>query len=245
MQQARDAAVAVERARAREEAKQKRAAEAAAAIAAEKETEEKEVVSADGAAAGGPEGPADGGGAEGAEREAEAAADKESSGEGQVASGVGKTGEEEGGAAASGVEGAESGPAASASAGGGEGEGGEGEDEEQEGPPVEHPSPLPLQPDAMLLGHAQRLLRGVSECLRSTVKPDTIMVLPALPFPSPKRGASDVEKAVFAKLARCFNVLPMLGGCPSVTVPIGSLRDGSPVAISLMGMHKWVPWFQI
>ncbi|KAL6761662.1 hypothetical protein V8C86DRAFT_805711 [Haematococcus lacustris] len=65
------------------------------------------------------------------------------------------------------------------------------------------------------------------------------MVLPALPFPAPRRDASEVEKAVFSKLARCFSVLASLGGCPSLTVPVGRLRDGSPIAISLMAVQKF------
>lgn len=47
-----------------------------------------------------------------------------------------------------------------------------------------------------------------------------------------------VERDVFAKLARCFNALGLLGSCPTVTVPVGTLRDGSPVAVSLLAVHK-------
>lgn len=137
------------------------------------------------------------------------------------------------------------------------------------------------------------LARGfaqITECLRATVKPDTIMVLPALPFPPPKRNAPEVrvrvcvrllvsrvclawvgahaalsptaatllnppahaatasaataaaapqiEHTVFTKLATCFNAFAVLGGCPTLIAPVGSLRDGSPVAISLLAVHK-------
>ena len=39
---------------------------------------------------------------------------------------------------------------------------------------------------------ASHVAQQVFDCLRATVKSDTIMVLPALPFPPPKRGASEV-----------------------------------------------------
>ncbi len=47
-----------------------------------------------------------------------------------------------------------------------------------------------------------------------------------------------VEHDVFVKLAQCFSAITALGGCPSVTCPIGALRDGSPVSISLFAVHK-------
>lgn len=118
----------------------------------------------------------------------------------------------------------------------------------------------------------------VFDCLRATVKPDTVMVLPALPFSPPPRNVSKVslchsvfdavsyesmhanstlnvpcdvllthththlpsqfELDVFAKLTSCFNALGYLGGCPTLTVPVGQLRDGSPVAVTLLAVHK-------
>uniref|UniRef100_A0A7S3VIH0 Amidase domain-containing protein n=1 Tax=Dunaliella tertiolecta TaxID=3047 RepID=A0A7S3VIH0_DUNTE len=98
---------------------------------------------------------------------------------------------------------------------------------------------LPPVPSPDKLAAAHHVARQVFECLRATVKPDTVMVLPALPFPPPKRNAKEVELDVFAKLTSCFNALGFLGACPTLTVPVGSLRDGSPVAISLLAVHKF------
>ena len=47
-----------------------------------------------------------------------------------------------------------------------------------------------------------------------------------------------IEFDVFSKLTACFNALSFLGGCPTLTVPVGYLRDGSPVAITLLAVHK-------
>jgi Asp-tRNA(Asn)/Glu-tRNA(Gln) amidotransferase A subunit family amidase len=112
------------------------------------------------------------------------------------------------------------------------------QESEQATSQAEPPRVLPPPPSPNQLAAARDLSRRVLEVLRDTVKPDTIMVLPALPFPPPKRGAAQVEMSVFVKLTRAFNVLATLGSCPTVTVPVGQLRDGSPVAISLLAVHK-------
>ncbi|KAG1660040.1 hypothetical protein FOA52_010025 [Chlamydomonas sp. UWO 241] len=98
---------------------------------------------------------------------------------------------------------------------------------------------LPKRPSQAAVDAALQLQREVSEVLRQTVKPDTIMVLPALPFPPPKRTADDVEADVFSRLVQAFSSIASLGCTPCVTCPIGNLRDGSPVAISLFGVAKF------
>eukprot|EP00983_Pelagomonas_calceolata_P075591 1153084-Pelagomonas_calceolata.AAC.7 len=49
-----------------------------------------------------------------------------------------------------------------------------------------------LQPQLCLADSLACMWVQVFECLRATVKPDTVMVLPALPFPPPKRNAKEV-----------------------------------------------------
>ncbi|GAX80630.1 hypothetical protein CEUSTIGMA_g8065.t1 [Chlamydomonas eustigma] len=100
-------------------------------------------------------------------------------------------------------------------------------------------TPLPPRPTKEAVEAASALMKEVSEVLKQTVKPDTIMVLPGLPFPPPKRTADKVEQEVFEKLVQCFNSVTSLGGCPSVTCPVGSLRDGSPISISLFAVQRF------
>lgn len=98
---------------------------------------------------------------------------------------------------------------------------------------------LPPRPSARQLAAARELAEDVADCLKSTVKPDTLMVLPALPFPPPRRTADTLELLMFAKLTQSFNALATLGNCPTLTAPVGVLRDGSPVAISIMAVQKY------
>ncbi len=97
---------------------------------------------------------------------------------------------------------------------------------------------LPPRPSAAQLAAARTLAQDVCECLRTTVKPDTLMVLPALPYPPPRRASERPAFDVFAKLTEAFNAVATLGGCPSLTSPVGVLRDGSPVAISILAVHR-------
>ena len=165
---------------------------------------------------------------------------------------------------------------------------------------------LPPRPSPDAVAAALSLMKEVTEVLKATVKPDTVMVLPGLPFPPPKRRADQVwrqltliicsacveecipifqdyylatfamlvlftplmldrtliqsshlslyltsssldllvfpspqvEKDVFVKLVQCFCSLTSLGGCPTVTCPVGTLRDGSPVAITLFAVQR-------
>ena len=105
------------------------------------------------------------------------------------------------------------------------------------------PPPLlpPAPPSTALLAACCRLSTELSDVLRSTVKPDTVMVVPSLPYPPPLRDSVGMPEAhVFEKLGAVFHCFASLAGCPVVTVPVGMLRDGSPVAISMFGVHKWV-----
>ena len=124
------------------------------------------------------------------------------------------------------------------------------------------------RPSPELVKVSAALAREVADVLRQTVKPDTLLVLPALPFAPPRRpfakqpappgaasgldpavalaldpasvvGDDPGEYAIFSKLVRCFHAFASLGGCPSLTCPVGTLRDGSPVAITVVGVAKW------
>eukprot|EP00798_Chlamydomonas_sp_ICE-L_P022487 gene22487-29613_t len=97
---------------------------------------------------------------------------------------------------------------------------------------------LPYAPSSFMTTSAQKLAQQVFDVMRQTVKPDTIMVLPCMPFPPPKRNSSSVEQEVFVKLCQVFNMVATMGACPTVTLPIGNLRDGSPVSIALFSVHK-------
>jgi Asp-tRNA(Asn)/Glu-tRNA(Gln) amidotransferase A subunit family amidase len=47
-----------------------------------------------------------------------------------------------------------------------------------------------------------------------------------------------LEDVMFVKLTQCFAAVASLGGCPVLTAPVGALRDGSPVAITLMAVQR-------
>jgi hypothetical protein len=51
------------------------------------------------------------------------------------------------------------------------------------------PGILPARPSAEQVSAARQMAAEVQDCLKTTVKPDTMMILPALPFPPPKRKA--------------------------------------------------------
>ncbi len=99
---------------------------------------------------------------------------------------------------------------------------------------------LPPRPSAAQLAAAHALAADVADCLKATVKPDVLMVVPALPFAPPLRRSDDpMEFVMFGKLTQAFHALATLGSCPTVTLPVGELRDGSPVAISVMAVYRY------
>jgi hypothetical protein len=66
-------------------------------------------------------------------------------------------------------------------------------------------SPLPPRPSAEQVAAARKMAADVAECLRSTVRSDTIVILPAMPYPPPKRAAAaadPLEGIMFGKLTQ-------------------------------------------
>ena len=67
---------------------------------------------------------------------------------------------------------------------------------------------LPARPSEEAVAAALALMREVAEVLKATVKPDTIMVLPGLPFPPPKRIADTVS----GRMGEAYRKGPQGGG---------------------------------
>lgn len=90
----------------------------------------------------------------------------------------------------------------------------------------------------MFFFDAQEVAVEAQEVLRSTIKPDTIVVAPVLPCGPLKLSASPKARELFTRLARHFAAIPALGGCPLLTVPVDVLPDGTPLAVGFFSLHR-------
>ncbi|MEW5298614.1 MAG: hypothetical protein WDW36_001714 [Sanguina aurantia] len=125
-------------------------------------------------------------------------------------------------------------------------EGGEGVAAEEEGAEAAvaefatggEPDWLPEEPDAAQLAVARTIAKQLLDTLRTTVKPDTFMVIPIVPCAAFKRGVGPQGQQQFNALAQALSCLPALAQCPSVVVPLGTVADGTPLSVAIFGVHN-------
>lgn len=91
---------------------------------------------------------------------------------------------------------------------------------------------LALTPDGVSLARAVQ--SEVQATMRLGLKPNTVIVTPVIPYKPPRVGAPARDVKQFGHLASVFCCLPSLGHLPCVTVPVGQLSDGTPLAVSIM-----------
>jgi Asp-tRNA(Asn)/Glu-tRNA(Gln) amidotransferase A subunit family amidase len=97
---------------------------------------------------------------------------------------------------------------------------------------------------ASTISLARRAAADVAETLRSGVKPDVVVLLPALPGPPPRLDCSPRDARRFALLSARLLSIPALAGCPTVWLPSGHLAQGArelpppPLSVALMGAPR-------
>ena len=72
-----------------------------------------------------------------------------------------------------------------------------------------------------LVRHSREVTQELQDVLRSTVKSDTVVVIPSLPSAPLPLDADDTAVQKFLKRCQLFGCIPALAGCPHVTVPAG------------------------
>jgi Asp-tRNA(Asn)/Glu-tRNA(Gln) amidotransferase A subunit family amidase len=85
---------------------------------------------------------------------------------------------------------------------------------------------------------AEALAAGVGHLMRSAINRDLILVTPIVPAAPIRLDAPVEQQAAFLRRSQQFAALAALAGLPSVTLPVGLLRDGAPLSVALCAQPK-------
>lgn len=78
----------------------------------------------------------------------------------------------------------------------------------------------------------------IQEVLKGAVKKDVVVVIPVVPSAAPDLRASPAVHQRFASITQHFSSITALAGCPTLTLPVGQLEDGTPLSLAMFGPQR-------
>ena len=88
------------------------------------------------------------------------------------------------------------------------------------------------------LESAKKVAEAVRELLKGSIKRDIILVLPIVPSAAVRLDAESAVQHSFLERVHQFAAVSSLAGLPSVIVPVGQVKDGSPLCVAFCAQQR-------